>query len=270
LRRWPKADKKELFTVENSLPTILKLPQDGSPTMGEQQTTGDRETIHLIRMGLFTNCYAIQGNQGTVLVDTGFPNRERRLHRQLDRLGLDPGQIRLIVATHGHADHVGNLKALRIVSGAPVLVHQADSHLVRDGTVVVPPPITAWGHVLSIVFSTLAFWGKFERVQPDIVVDREFPLVEFGLSGKILPTPGHTPGSVSLILETGEAFVGDLAVNSLPIEMSLGVPALAEDVGEIYASWEKLLSAGATMIYPAHGKPFPAERLAKKMPHHTV
>lgn len=221
--------------------------------------------IHLIRMGLFTNCFVVKGNQGALLVDTGFPNHENHFYRQLHRLGIQPDDIQLIVATHGHADHVGSLQAIKKQTAARVAIHQADSHLVRNGIVVVPPAVTAWGRFLSLVFRAFSFLGRFEPVEPEIIIERELSLKEFGIPGKIIPTPGHTPGSVSVILESGEAFVGDLVVNSFPMGMGLGIPAVAENVQDIYLSWEKVLSAGATMIYPAHGKPFPADHLTKKL-----
>jgi len=222
--------------------------------------------IHPIRMGPFINAFVIRGDEGALLVDAGFPNHENHLYRRLHGLGLHPRDIRLIVATHGHADHVGSLQALKKQTRAKVAIHQADSHLVRSGIVVVPPAVTAWGTFLSLFFKVLAFLGRFEPVEPEIIIEGERSLKEFGIPGKIIPTPGHTPGSLSVILDSGEAFVGDLAVNSWPLEMGLGIPALAENVSEIYKSWEKLLSAGATTIYPAHGKPFPAELLRKKLP----
>lgn len=222
--------------------------------------------IHRIRMGLFTNCFVVKGDHAALLVDAGFPNHENHFFRQIRRLGIQPGDIRLIVATHGHADHVGSLQALKNHTTARVAVHQADSHLVRHGIVVVPPAVTAWGQFLSLVFRTFSFLGRFQPVEPEIIVEREFSLEVFGIPGRIIPTPGHTAGSVSVILKSGEAFVGDLAVNAFPMGMGLGIPALAQNVQDIYASWEKLLSAGVTTIYPAHGTPFPAERLKRKLP----
>jgi len=225
---------------------------------------GDME-IHCIRMGLFTNCFVVRGDQGTILVDAGFPNRQSHFCRALHRLGIQPGEIQLIVATHGHADHVGSLQAIKKQTTATVAIHQADSYLVRQGIVVVPPAVTAWGGFLSLLFRAFSFLGRFDPVEPEVIIEGELSLEEFGIRGNIIPTPGHTPGSVSVVLENGEAFVGDLAVNAFPMGMGLGIPAVAESVRDIYLSWEKLLSAGATMIYPAHGTPFPADKLRKKL-----
>ena len=72
-------------------------------------------------------------------------------------------------------------------------------------------------------------------------------------------TPGHSAGSVTVLLETGEAFVGDLAMNAFPLRLSPGLPILAEDPAAVVRSWEALLELGATTVYPAHGKPFSAD-----------
>ena len=100
----------------------------------------------------------------------------------------------------------------------------------------------------------------------DIVLgDEEFSLTEYGIPGKIMYTPGHSKGSVSVLLETGEAFVGDLAISEFPMRLSPGLPILAEDLQTVRASWKLLLAAGAKTVYPAHGKPFSADILRKAL-----
>jgi glyoxylase-like metal-dependent hydrolase (beta-lactamase superfamily II) len=221
--------------------------------------------IHRLPMGPLTNGFLLRTDQGTLLIDAGFPNRERRFTSQLNGLGIPPGDIRLILVTHGHADHVGSLQTLKKQTGAPVAIHQADSHLVRHGIVAIPPGATPWGRLLSILFRTFSFLGRFDPVEPELIIEGELSVEPFGIPGKIIPTPGHTPGSVSLVLESGEAFIGDLAVNAFPMGLGLGIPAVAENVHDVYLSWQKLLSSGSTIIYPAHGRPFEADRLRKKL-----
>ena len=64
-------------------------------------------------------------------------------------------------------------------------------------------------------------------------------------------------------MDTGEAFVGDLAMNRFPLRLSPGLPIFAEDPAAVVESWKSLLELGATTVYPAHGKPFPAEVIRK-------
>jgi glyoxylase-like metal-dependent hydrolase (beta-lactamase superfamily II) len=94
----------------------------------------------------------------------------------------------------------------------------------------------------------------------DIVLGSDvFDLEEYGIPGRIIPTPGHTPGSVSVLLDSGEAFVGDLAMNKLPLRRTPGLPIFAEDKATVITSWRLLLAEGVRTIYPAHGPSFPAE-----------
>lgn len=87
-------------------------------------------------------------------------------------------------------------------------------------------------------------------------------LLEFGVNGRIVHTTGHTSGSISLLLDSGEAFVGDLAVNYLPFNISI-FPPFAEDTAQLIASWKKIQRMGARIILLAHGIPFSAEKFKK-------
>jgi glyoxylase-like metal-dependent hydrolase (beta-lactamase superfamily II) len=89
----------------------------------------------------------------------------------------------------------------------------------------------------------------------------EFSLSDYGIDGSVIHTPGHSSDSVSLLLGTGEAFVGDLAMNGLPMRIGAGVPIFADDVGVVRESWRMLIDRGAKVFYPAHGKPFAVDRL---------
>lgn len=128
--------------------------------------------------------------------------------------------------------------------------------------------MAARGHKLGKVFTFCAapLLKKipFPSVQADIILDdNEFLLNEFGIDGKILFTPGHTPGSISVLLNTGEAFVGCLAHNNIIFTRRPGLPIFAEDPAKIKESWKILINQGAKIIYPGHGGSFSIERIIK-------
>lgn len=103
---------------------------------------------------------------------------------------------------------------------------------------------------------------KIPAATVDVVVpDDGMSLEPYGVGGQVLHTPGHTPGSVSIVLDSGDAIVGDLAMNRVPLRLRPGLPIFAEDMSQVKRSIEKLLAAGAKVIYPAHGKPFQADVL---------
>ena len=91
----------------------------------------------------------------------------------------------------------------------------------------------------------------------------DVPLADWGIPGEIIYTPGHSPGSISILLETGDAFVGDLAMNAFPLRLSPGLPIFADSLETVKESWKNLLNKGAKVVYPAHGKPFSAEVIKK-------
>jgi glyoxylase-like metal-dependent hydrolase (beta-lactamase superfamily II) len=88
-----------------------------------------------------------------------------------------------------------------------------------------------WGWVWSKL--TNPFFAKEEIMPCPVEVsirDSGLPLNDYGISGRIVYTPGHTKGSISVVLDSGEAFVGDLAMNKIPLRLNAGLPTLAEDI----------------------------------------
>ena len=92
-----------------------------------------------------------------------------------------------------------------------------------------------------------------------------YSLKDFGISGRVVYTPGHTKGSVSVVLDSGEAFVGDLAMNKFPLRLSAGLPILAEDITAVRESLEHLLELNVTTVYPGHGKPFSMKKIREAL-----
>ncbi len=100
----------------------------------------------------------------------------------------------------------------------------------------------------------------------DLVLDNKgMSLAEYGILGKVIHTPGHSPGSVSVLLETSDAFVGDLAMNKFPLRLTLGIANSAEEWTALKESWRALLDQGAKTAYPAHGEPSPVEVIQKAL-----
>jgi glyoxylase-like metal-dependent hydrolase (beta-lactamase superfamily II) len=119
---------------------------------------------------------------------------------------------------------------------------------------------TLWGRTFYAIHKVFMPLIAVPPAEVDVLLGNEgMSLSEFGIPGRILYTPGHSAGSVSILLNGGEALVGDLGMNKFPLRLSPGLPIFADDPSAVIASWEMLLDAGARVIYPAHGKPFPAE-----------
>jgi glyoxylase-like metal-dependent hydrolase (beta-lactamase superfamily II) len=92
---------------------------------------------------------------------------------------------------------------------------------------------------------------------------------ETGLDGVLLHTPGHTSDSISLLLDDGRLFCGDLASNFLNWAGAHHATLFNENMEELYASWKAVLDAGARRVYPAHGAPFGAAILRREIDRHS-
>jgi hydroxyacylglutathione hydrolase len=217
--------------------------------------------IDTVRVGV-TNTYLLR-DRGAVLIDPGGARLAGDVLRKLaDRID-EALRVDLIIATHGHFDHVGGAGAIREATGARLAIHQGDADWLRTGATVWPPGVTRWGRLTRPMFGPLVL--PFFRVpvtEPDLVLDDDgLDLEAYGVTGRVVPTPGHSPGSVSVLLPSGDAFVGDLAMNGPPfcLKPSFGIYADEPDV--VPASWQRLLQLGARTVYPAHGRPFSATAL---------
>ncbi len=216
--------------------------------------------VQILPLKVYINtCYVIRG-RGTIMVDAGTPGRGRAIAGQFTRLGIRPEEIQLIVLTHGHFDHAGSAKDLKTLTGAKIAIHEDDRPDIEESRYRFPPGVTTWGRLSRAIFEpVIRRTVVIPAVKADIVLSGgDFPLQEFGIDGVILHTPGHTSGSVSVVLDSGEAFVGCMAHDGFPFRWRPGLPIFSDDLERVRESWELILRRGVRMIYPAHGKPFPA------------
>lgn len=220
--------------------------------------------IDPITLGI-TDCWLIQGD-GIILVDTGVPNKVTRFRRRLRDLAIRPEDIRLIVITHGHYDHIGSARDIKAITGAPIAMHHEERVCLEKGRISMPPGVTPWGRLFMKIRVVAKPFIRVPEADVDIgITEKGLSLSEFGISGRVIPTPGHTGGSVSVLLESGEAFVGDLAMNKVPLRFTPGLPIFAEDIHRVKESWKKLLEMGAETIYPGHGKPFSVNNIREAL-----
>ncbi|MHB1416369.1 MAG: MBL fold metallo-hydrolase [Chloroflexota bacterium] len=167
--------------------------------------------------------------------------------------------------THAHGDHMGSLKAIAERTHAPVLAQRIEAPALASGNALRPRGLTTLGKVVTVFTGLFARTASGSPCPPDIVVDDERSLAHFGVQGRAIHTPGHSAGSLTLLLDSGEAFVGDLCAKYPLIGGGSYVPFFGDDRETVYRSWERLLAAGATCIYPGHGSPFPASELREEL-----
>lgn len=207
-----------------------------------------------------SNVYVVEGADGTVLVDAGDPDQEDDIVAALSRLEIDPSSVRLIVVTHAHADHIGSAAALQARLSVPVALANADVATARAGHNPTMHPTGPTAELLLLVLRQ-----DFAPVAPELSVDGCLDLAPYGVDGAVYAAPGHTPGSSVVLLEGGDAIVGDLALGGyLGGTIAPEVPTehyFQEHPRAVRAILEWLLSAGATRFHLGHGGPVSAEDL---------
>jgi len=200
------------------------------------------------------------------MVDAGTPKKIRSFKRKLSRLYIRPQEIKLIVLTHSHFDHAGSAKEIQDLTGAKIVIHESEKAFLEEGGFVMPWGVNTYGKITGKLLFPFFKKIPFSRPKADIVLgDNDLPLYDYGVDGKIIHTPGHTHGSISILLDTGEAFVGCLAHNGLPFRLTPGLPIYAENIDQVYESWQKLIDRGARIIFPGHGRPFSVEIIKRQL-----
>jgi len=183
-----------------------------------------------------TNYWVVSAGTSRVLVDIGWPGTMGTMKANLERMGIPRREICYALATHYHMDHAGLAEELK---------REGVLLLVLDVQVAAIPAMTTWmkpaDHYVEIT--------PHGNVVIPCVESRPL-LARIGIAGEILHTPGHSEDSVSLLLDGGQVFTGDLPR-----------PAYAFDNPVALASWRFLKEKGATQVYPAHGPIWPLDEV---------
>lgn len=213
----------------------------------------------------FDQSYVLKG-EGVIAIDAGEPKKGKAFLRALEKASITPREIKLIILTHGHWDHIGSANELKAMTGAELAMHFSEVHCLENSLTPLPPGITPWGKFFIALHKLFLPLIKIPSTKVEIAFDDEgLSLENYGIPGKVIHTPGHSSGSSTILLDSGEAFVGDLAMNKVPLRMSPGLPIFADDLNVVIDSWEKLIQLGASTIYPAHGKPFSVDLIKKEL-----
>jgi len=209
--------------------------------------------------------FAIKGNK-TILVDTGVPGSSKNILRELGKNGINKKDISLIVLTHSHSDHSGSAKELRELLDVPIAAHKAEVSDIEQGIKRPYSPTSFAGKIWKYMPPATA---SYDPVKVDIVIEDETSLENFGVDAGIIHTPGHTPGSISVVVQNKTVIAGDLLAGGIIIggiakQSKPMLPPFQEDIPETKKSLEKVLALNPETIHVCHGGPLDI-RLIEKM-----
>jgi glyoxylase-like metal-dependent hydrolase (beta-lactamase superfamily II) len=198
-----------------------------------------------------SNAYLIRGER-PILVDTGKPGDAKHISAALSKEGIALNDLALILHTHAHGDHVASTTALKQQTSAPTAIHPLEVPMLRAGIaegLKYRDPLAR--------FFLQPFLYAWEPFEPDLLVGDGDRLDDYGVKGTIIHTPGHTPGSISVIFDSGEAIVGDVMMGGhIGGHLLAHIPRyhyLIDDRDAVHASIQRLLALGAERFYVGHG-----------------
>jgi endoribonuclease LACTB2 len=176
-----------------------------------------------------TNYYLIECKAGKLMVDCGWPGTLPKFMATLKRKGISFQEIKYLLVTHFHPDHAGLVQELKN-QGIKFILLECQINFIAQ---------------LTELFKTKKYPYVTIQQNDSLILkleeSRKF-LASLGLNGEILPTPGHSDDSVTLILDEGYAFTGDLHPSFMNIEDE-----------KTRASWDKIHQHKITRIFPGHG-----------------
>lgn len=222
------------------------------------------DRLSVINLGM-VNVYLIKGDNGCVLVDTGTKGSDVKILEAAKAQGFEPRDIKLIVLTHGHSDHFGSVHTLVDKTGAKVLVHKKEYDLMVSGEA---DGIKGFSLFMKLMIGMLTKLSKnqakSQAYKADILIEDTYDLSTYGIEGKLIWTPGHTKGSISVLFDNGKAVIGDSLMAMMPWSKPKR-PILGYDLNMIKESMNKLINLGANRFYLSHGKDYDVEIIKKTL-----
>ena len=216
--------------------------------------------LHRLGNGLI-NAYLVEEAGSVTIVDAGVPGYWADLPAELASMGRTLDDVRAIVLTHGHSDHIGFADRARRERRIPVRVHELDAALARGE---VPNPAKGLGPIRLrpllgfLVYSALR--GALRTPRLEVVATfGDGATLDVPGSPRVILVPGHTPGSAALHVPSCDAlFAGDALATRAVTDGRIGpqVAPFTADADQAVASLARLEWIQAAWLLPGHGEPW--------------
>lgn len=217
-------------------------------------TSKGQEIVQLLKGK--SNVYLVINGENAILVDTSTSRVEKQLLLKLKKmLSISKSiQLRALIFTHVHYDHVQNAAGIINAFQPQLIVHSTEAVFLQQGYTLMPQGTNSLTKRLVNFANTHNLYRKsilnFNSITPDILVGEKYDLSSLGISGYILHVPGHTIGSLALILDHEIAIVGD---SLFGIFKNSVFPPFSNDVPSMIRSWNRLLDTRCSLFLPGHG-----------------
>ncbi len=232
--------------------------------------------IHRVGDDSIVNSYLVEEGGEVTIVDAGMAGHWDRLEAELAAMGRSVRDVRAIVLTHGHSDHIGYAERARVERGWSVRVHELDAALARGE---VPNPAKGGGPIRPGALVRFLWWslrhgGLRTRHLGEVSTFGDGATIDVPGSPRVTLVPGHTPGSAALHFAGHDALLIGDALCTYAVTTGASGPRIAPfsaDPEQARASLARLEGVAARLVLPGHGDAFTggvdeAIRLAREAP----
>lgn len=204
------------------------------------------ENLKIARIMTANSPLLISSGDTNIMVDTGLKKNWESIEKNLDKM-LKGKELDYLIITHTHYDCVENTFALKDKYSPSIIIHKNEAQYLRDG---VSAPLPEWSYKIGKKINDCPTTKHyFDGARADILVEGELSLSPFGIDGRVIATPGHSVGSISVIAG-GIAIVGGAlgSMKKKPYAKSINVAS-----PEAESTWLVLISHELERYIPRHG-----------------
>jgi glyoxylase-like metal-dependent hydrolase (beta-lactamase superfamily II) len=196
-----------------------------------------------------SNVFLLTNGGKNILIDTSPKYMWNKLQKRLAALNVN--HLDYLILTHTHMDHAENSHRIKGKYNALVIVHKNEASYLTSGNNIIPQGTNFFTRILmNFLAKYLAPRIRYKPCKYDYLVDTKFDLNDFGFNAYIMHTPGHTSGSMSVIIDDEVAIVGDTMFGVFKGSV---FPPFANDIKQMINSWGKLLETNCSVFIPSHG-----------------
>lgn len=207
-----------------------------------------------------SNVFLVSNGSDYIVTDTSVNRNWNSLKKRIDTLCDGKPPLGLIL-THAHFDHASSAFSMKNQYHLKIMIHKNEVEFLNKGMTPLPKGTLPFSKWISNTFQGFSKLFSYQPVNADLIVDDEYDLKPMGFDIKIISTPGHTSGSMSVIIDNEVAIVGDALFG---IFRKSVFPPFANDPGLMVNSWKKLLDTNCAIYLPSHGNERGRELLSKQ------
>lgn len=216
-------------------------------------------SIRRLGTNSIVNAYLVEDGGGVTIVDAGVPGYYSDIPSELTSMGRSITDVRALILTHGHSDHIGFAERLRTERRVPVMVHEADAALARGE---VPNPAKGFGPIklaplIGFLWFTVRHGGMRIPRLKEVASFGDGATLDIPGSPRVILVPGHTPGSAALhfpgldALLVGDAFATYAVTTG---QRGAQIAPFTADPMQAVASLARLDGVDAQYVLPGHGE----------------